>query len=167
MVQKIVYTISVNKKELWLKGVLFLSANKGYDSKKVLFLSTKRGYSSKVSSRQVIFLCLTCPVAIKSRTISRCQGLRFVFLSFKRVWQARSCSESWRISNYQISDPTKTHFFCCLIFEEFEKRFMDQKFYCLFPRQAWSMSLFDFQNRAPRGTKVFIQMVSKWNGVFF
>ena len=60
----------------------------------------------------------------------------------------------------------KNSFFCCLIFEEFEKRFMDQKFYCLLPRQAWSMRLFDFQNHAPWGTKVFIQMVPKWNEVF-
>ena len=44
---------------------------------------------------------------------------------------------------------------------------MDQKFYCLLPRHAWSTGLFDFQNRAPRGTKVFIQMVPKWNEVFF
>ena len=64
----------------------------------------------------------------------------------------------------------KTLFFCCLIFKEIEKRFLDQKFYYLLPRQAWSKGLFNFQNCALQDTKAFYSNGSKvewsvcWDG---
>ena len=56
-------------------------------------------------------------------------------------------------------------FFYCLIFKEFEKKFLNQEFYGQLPEQAWSKGSFDFSKimllRAP---KSLIQMVSKWKG---
>ena len=55
-----------------------------------------------------------------------------------------------KIKSYKIHT-----FFCCLIFEEFEKEFLNQEFYGQLPKQAWSKGSFDFfKNCASRGIKV-------------
>ena len=79
---------------------------------------------------------------------------------FRQVW---SYSKSWRIPNYQISNPIKTnHFFYCLIFEEFEKKILNQEFYDQLPEQVWSKGSFDFSKIKPLGVpSSLIQMVSK------
>ena len=57
--------------------------------------------------------------------------------------------------------------FCCLIFKEFEKKFLNQEFYGQLPKQAWSKGSFDFSKIVPLGTpRSLIQMVSKWKEVF-
>ena len=87
-----------------------------------------------------------------------------MFLIVEKVWQVWSCSKSWCIPNYQLLVSFKTHHFC-LISEEFENKFLNQKFYGQLPEQAWSNGLFDFSKSCPSGCQVF-QMIPKWRKVF-
>ena len=53
----------------------------------------------------------------------------FCFLLLKRFgrFEAVASLDAYQIDNYQF--PSKTcHFFCCLIFEEFEKEFLNRDF---------------------------------------
>ena len=66
-----------------------------------------------------------------------------------------------------ISFLQKLVIFCCLIFEEFEKEFLNQGFYGQLPEQTWSEYSFGFQNNLPhRAPRPFIQMVPRWKWVF-
>ena len=96
--------------------------------------------------------------------VSRCLG--FVFFVIKRVWQVWSYSKSWCIPNYQLTVSFKnSSFFFCLIFKEFEKKFLNQEFYGQLPEQAWSTCSFDFSKIMPLGApKSLVQMVLKWKG---
>ena len=49
----------------------------------------------------------------------------------------------------------KNSFFCYLIFEEIEKKFLNQGFSHFLHRQGWSKSLFDFSKSYPSGYQVF------------
>ena len=52
--------------------------------------------------------------------------------------------------------------FCCLIFEEFEKKFLNQELYGQLPEQAWSEYSFGFSKKcAPWSTKAFYSNGSK------
>ena len=105
----------------------------------------------------------------------------FLLPDFRRIWERVSelgilgliawvgnSSKSWCIPNYQISVYFKnSSFFCCLIFEEFEKEFLNQGFYGQIPEQAWSNGFFDFSKIVPLGApRLFIQMVLRWKWVF-
>ena len=75
------------------------------------------------------------------------------FWSLGKVW---SCSKSWCTPNHQLSVSFKnSSFFCCLIFEEFEKRFVNQEFYYPLPKQAWSKGSLDFSKLCPSGHQGF------------
>ena len=67
-----------------------------------------------------------------------------------------------------ISFLKKLIIFCSLIFEEFEKKFLNQEFYDQLPEQAWSECSFGFQKKnVPHGApRPFIQMVPRWKWVF-
>ena len=59
------------------------------------------------------------------------------FVWFKRFGglEAVASLDVYQITNYQF--PLKTHhFFCCLIFEDFEKKFLNQEFYDQLTDQA-------------------------------
>ena len=56
--------------------------------------------------------------------------------------------------------------FCCLIFKESEKKFLNQEFYGQLLEHAWSKGSFDFSKFCPSGHQVFFQIVSKWKEVF-
>ena len=136
----------------------FLSTRKDYGSKGFCFCQQIRVTTQKrfhfcqqkgVTAQKCLrdignFFCLTCLVAINQGQYQGVKVLRFVFLSLKRVWQARSCSESWRISNYQISDPTKTHFFFAWFSKNSRKDLWIRNFIacCLGRRDQWVYSIF-------------------------
>ena len=64
-----------------------------------------------------------------------------------------------------ISFLQKLIIFCCLIFEEFEKKFLNQEFYGQLLELAWSKGSFDFSKIMPlRAPRSLVQMVSKWKG---
>ena len=66
-----------------------------------------------------------------------------------------------------ISFLQKVIIFYCLIFKEFEKKFLNQEFYGQLPEQVWLKGSFDFSKIVPFGTpRSLIQMVSKQKGVF-
>ena len=94
--------------------------------------------------------------------------LGLVFLVIEKVWQVWSYSKSWCIPNYQLSVSFKnSSFFCCLIFEEFEKKFLNQEFYGQLPEQTWLKGSFDFSKIVPfEAPRPFIQMIPRWKWVF-
>ena len=66
-----------------------------------------------------------------------------------------------------ISFLQKLIIFCCLIFKEFEKKFLNQEIYGQLSEQAWSKGSFDFLKIIPLGApRLFIQMLPKWKEVF-
>ena len=110
---------------------------------------------------------MTCHVTFGQGQYQCAMVLKFVLFGhgkgFGRL-KAITSLDAYQIIEFQILQ--NSFFFCCLIFEEFEKRFLDQKFYCLLPRQAWSKGMFDFQNCALWSTKAFfIQNFPKWKEV--
>ena len=78
----------------------------------------------------------------------------FYFWLLKRFgrFEAVASLDACQITNYQLPSKTR-HFFCCLIFEEFKKKFLNQEFmaHCL-SRHDQKVYLI-FQNCAPRSTK--------------
>ena len=65
-----------------------------------------------------------------------------------------------------ISFFQKLIIFCCLIFEEFEQKFLNQEFNYQLPEQVWSKGSFDFFKIVPLGApRSLIQMDSKRKGV--
>ena len=64
-----------------------------------------------------------------------------------------------------ISFLQKLIFFCYLIFEQFEKKFLNQGFSHFLPRQHDQKAYSFFQNCTPQDIK-FFQMVPKRKGVF-
>ena len=69
----------------------------------------------------------TCLKALV-RMISVYHNLGILFCSLKMFGRFKTVAslDAYQIINYQFL--SKTHHFCCLIFEEFEKWFLDQKF---------------------------------------
>ena len=109
-----------------------------------------------------------CALRHQSRWFQSVTILELVFLAIEKVWQIWSCSKTWCIPNYQLTVFFEnSSFFCCLIFEEFEKKFLNQKFYDQLLEQAWSKGSFDFSKIVPLGVpRSLIQMVSKRQGMF-
>ena len=108
-----------------------------------------------------------CAPRYQSKWFRSITILGLAFFIIEKVWLlARSCSESWCMPNYQLPVSFKNSlFFYCLIFEEFERKFLNQGFSHFLPRQAWSKSLFIFFKIVPLGvSSFFFQMVPK--GVF-
>ena len=77
----------------------------------------------------------------------------------KKIWQAWSCSKSWRIPNYQKSNPTKIHFCVAWFLKNSRKSFWIKNFiiHCL-NRRDQRVHLI-FSKSCLSGTKVFFQMV--------
>ena len=71
----------------------------------------------------------TCPVGIKSMTISRCHSIEICVSSYPKEFgrlEAIASLDAYRITKFQILQ----NIFLCyyLIFEEFEKEFLSQNF---------------------------------------
>ena len=85
---------------------------------------------------------------------------RLVFLVIeKRFGRLESVAsrDTYQIAKNQILQNSSIF---CLIFEEFEKEFLNQKFYHPLPKQTWLKSSFDFFKFVPFGAPwFFIQMV--------
>ena len=80
-------------------------------------------------------MCLEASIKV----ISEYHDLEILcFWSLKRFgfWlEVVSSLDAYQITNCQFI--SKTHHFCCLIFEEFEKEFLNQEFCGQLPEQAW------------------------------
>ena len=91
----------------------------------------------------------------QSRWFWKYHDFRDLFLLIEKVWQVWNCSKSWCVPSYQILVFSKLIIFCCLIFEEFEKSFWIRNFKANYLSRRDQKVYSIFQNRAPRGTKVF------------
>ena len=120
----------------------------------------KRGLWLKSIFEKWVIL-VNMPQGIKDDfKVSRSWGLCFWSLKEFGRFKAITSLDVYQITKCQFFQ--KLIIFCCLIFEEFVKKFLNQEFYGQLPEQAWSKGLFDFSKIMPLGApRSLIQMVSK------
>ena len=150
------FMLFLSKERVWLKSVSFTSTRKGVMVQRV---PEKWAIFDQRAPRH------------QSRWFQSITVLGLVFLVIERVWQVWSYSKSWRIPNYQISNPTKTYFFIVWFSKNSRKRV--SKSGILWP-VIWAgvikRFIWFFKNCAPRGTKVSFfkwfqnerECLSKW-----
>ena len=120
----------------------------------ISFLSKERIMAQKYS-RKIGNFWSTCPKA-SIKVISEYHNLRDLCVwSLKGFWQAWSCSKSWCIPNYQLSDSFKNSSFFVSWFSKNSREFANQKSYGQLPEKAWSNGLFDFFKIVPLGAPRF------------
>ena len=139
----------LSKKRVWLKSVPLMSARKGVMVQRIadtIFIS-KKGLWLERFPRNGQFL-VNVPQRINQGDF---RVLRFWDLYF---WSLKGFSRFETIASlgaYQIikNQILQNSFFCCLIFEEFEKEFLNQEFYHSLSKQAWSKSSLIFSKLYP------------------
>ena len=149
--KRVVHTISVNKKEVWLKGLFTLSARKRVMAQKI------------VEEWAIVFL-----VNMPQWWFWNIVVLRLIFSIIERRFgrlEAIASLNAYQITKNQILQ--KFIFFVAWFSKNSRKSFWIRNFiiHCL-NRRDQRVDLI-FQNRAPWGIKVFfIQKIPKWKKVF-
>ena len=105
--------------------------------------------AQRIIEKWAIVFSINMPQGINQGWFWNIMVSGFVFLVIEKRFgrlEAVASLDAYQITKNQI---LQNSFFCCLIFEEFEKEFLNQEFYHPLPKQAWSKSSFDFFKIVP------------------